>query len=75
FEYCLPETKAGDSPTRLAGITWKAGFSFQQFMDEYVTRLSSEGMMFQNNMFRGPQLFLKEQIQPYFYSWDQNSSI
>lgn len=75
LEYCLTETKGGDFPTRLAGITWKAGLSFQQFINEYVTRLSSEGMIFKNIIFRGQKLITKEQIQSYFYSLDQNHSI
>lgn len=75
LEYCLTETKEGDFPTRLAGITWKAGLSFQQFINEYVTRLSSEGMIFKNIIFRGQKLITKEQIQSYFYSLDQNHSI
>ncbi|MGG1202706.1 RNA polymerase recycling motor HelD [Bacillus inaquosorum] len=75
LEYCLTETKDGGFPTRLAGITCKAGLSFQQFIDEYVTRLSSEGMIFKNIIFRGQKLITKEQIQSYFYSLDQRQSI
>ncbi|MCY9031177.1 RNA polymerase recycling motor HelD, partial [Bacillus inaquosorum] len=75
LEYCLTETKDGAFPTRLAGITWKAGLSFQQFIDEYVTRLSSKGMIFKNIIFRGQKLITKEQIQSYFYSLDQRQSI
>ncbi|QIW81387.1 RNA polymerase recycling motor HelD [Bacillus tequilensis] len=75
LEYCLAETKDGGFPTRLAGITWKAGLSFQQFIDEYVARLSSSGMIFKNIVFRGQKLITKEQIQAYFYSLDQGQSI
>ncbi|WP_276731258.1 RNA polymerase recycling motor HelD [Bacillus sp. (in: firmicutes)] len=75
LEYCLTETKDVGFPTRLAGITWKAGLFFQQFIDEYVTRLSSEGMIFKNIVFRGQKLITKEQIQSYFYSMDQRQSI
>ncbi|MCY8030204.1 UvrD-helicase domain-containing protein [Bacillus inaquosorum] len=75
LEYCLTETKDGGFPTRLAGIICKAGLSFQQFIDEYVTRLSSEGMIFKNIIFRGQKLITKEQIQSYFYSLDQRQSI
>ncbi|MHA6486706.1 RNA polymerase recycling motor HelD [Bacillus cabrialesii] len=75
LEYCLSESKKGGFPSRLTGITWKAGLSFQQFIDEYVSRLSSEGMIFKNIVFRGQKLITKEQIQSYFYSLDQHQSI
>ncbi|MCY8128238.1 UvrD-helicase domain-containing protein, partial [Bacillus spizizenii] len=75
LEYCLTEKKDGDFPSRLSAITWKAGLSFQQFIDEYVSQLSSEGMIFKNIIFRGQKLINKEQIQSYFYSLDQGQSI
>ncbi|MEG7379205.1 RNA polymerase recycling motor HelD [Bacillus subtilis] len=75
LEYCLTESKKGGFPSRITGITWKAGLSFQQFIDEYVSRLSSEGMIFKNIVFRGQKLITKEQIQSYFYSLDQHQSI
>ncbi|OEC79365.1 MULTISPECIES: RNA polymerase recycling motor HelD [Bacillus] len=75
LEYCLTKTKDGSFQSRLAGITWKAGLSFQQFIDEYVSRLSSEGMIFKNIVFRGQKLITKEQVQAYFYSLDRSLSI
>ncbi|MGM0950086.1 MAG: RNA polymerase recycling motor HelD [Bacillota bacterium] len=75
LEFCLSESKKGGFPSRLTAITWKAGLSFQQFIDEYVSRLSSEGMIFKNIVFRGQKLITKEQIQSYFYSLDQHQSI
>ncbi|MEG7335383.1 RNA polymerase recycling motor HelD [Bacillus sp. 0102A] len=75
LEYCLTESTKGGFPSRLTGITWKAGLSFQQFIDEYVSRLSSEGMIFKNIVFRGQKLIAKEQIHSYFYSLDQRQSI
>ncbi|MBL3648119.1 RNA polymerase recycling motor HelD [Bacillus sp. RHFS10] len=75
LEYCLTESKKGGFPSRLTAITWKAGLSFQQFIDEYVSRLSSEGMIFKNIVFRGQKLITKEHIQSYFYSLDQRQSI
>ncbi|WP_039075508.1 RNA polymerase recycling motor HelD [Bacillus sp. MSP13] len=75
LEYCLAKSKEGGFLSRLSGITWKAGLSFQQFIDEYVSRLSTEGMIFKNIVFRGQKLITKEHIQSYFYSLDQRQSI
>ncbi|KAF1678389.1 RNA polymerase recycling motor HelD [Bacillus sp. SKDU12] len=75
LEYCLTEKTDGTFPFRVSAIIWKAGLSFQRFIDEYVKRLSSEGMIFKNIVFRGQKLITKEQIQSYFYSLDQSQSI
>ncbi|GGE39842.1 helicase IV [Pullulanibacillus camelliae] len=60
---------------RMAGIKLKSSLNFKTLMDDYLTRLATEGMRFKNIVFRDKTLISAHAISDYFYSLDPHQSI
>lgn len=60
---------------RLNGIRFKASLEFKQLIDEYVTSLSTKGLIFKDIIFRKEVIISKVDIAKYFYSLEKSNSI
>ncbi|WML44797.1 RNA polymerase recycling motor HelD [Neobacillus sp. PS3-40] len=75
MEFLLSMEHDANYDTRLEGIRFKASLQFKKQIDDYVLRLSKQGMIFKDLIFRKEIIFSKEVIQEYFYALDENFSI
>ncbi|MCQ6280549.1 RNA polymerase recycling motor HelD [Bacillus sp. EB600] len=60
---------------RINGIRFKASLDFKQLIDQYVSSLSTRGLLFKDIIFRNEVIISKAIISKYFYSLDQSFSI
>ncbi|MBJ8029547.1 RNA polymerase recycling motor HelD [Bacillus cereus group sp. N21] len=75
MEYVLTRMEEKSYKTRLEGIRYKASSDFIEVVDQYVSYLKREGMLFKDIKFRGEVLISKEQIKEQFYKFDPSIRI
>ncbi|ETI68187.1 RNA polymerase recycling motor HelD [Neobacillus vireti] len=75
MEYLLNGQEDEIYTTRVAGIRYKASLDYKKMIDQYVSSLSKQGLMFMDLLFRGDVLISKKEIQDYFYALDESYSI
>ncbi len=75
MEFLLSGKDERDYQTRIEGISFKASLDFKTMIDQYVSKLSSQGLLFKDLTFRGAVIISKKEIHDYFYSLDGNYSI
>ncbi|ASK61466.1 helicase [Virgibacillus phasianinus] len=75
MEYVLTGEDDGGYLTKMIGIEYKSSTEFKTMIDDYISRLGSEGLLFKNITFRKEVLVSKERISSYFYSLDQAIAI
>lgn len=75
MEFLLTSENHPNYMTRVEGIRLKASLSFKNLIDQFVSNLSNEGIIFKDLYFRKEIIFSKEEIYDYFYSLDKNFSI
>ncbi|MGG0240513.1 RNA polymerase recycling motor HelD [Bacillus rhizoplanae] len=69
MEYVLSEIEEREYSVRMQGIRYKASALFVKVVDNYVTYLRQDGMIFKDVKFRGNLLMSKEAIKEKFYSF------
>ncbi|MEI4828404.1 RNA polymerase recycling motor HelD [Bacillus sp. FJAT-53711] len=69
MEYVLSGIEEPEYSVRMQGIRYKASAPFVKVVDNYVTYLRQEGMIFKDVKFRGNLLISKEEIKEKFYSF------
>lgn len=69
IEYVLAGKEDPKYLVRMQSIQYKASASFLKVVDNYVTDLRQEGMVFKDVKFRGNVLISKEEIKERFYSF------
>ncbi|MCI0765030.1 RNA polymerase recycling motor HelD [Bacillus sp. TL12] len=75
MEYVLTRMEEKSYETRLEGIKYKASTDFLEVVDQYVSYLQREGMLFKDIKFRGEVLISKEQMKEKFYEFDSSIRI
>ncbi|PEA82603.1 RNA polymerase recycling motor HelD [Bacillus pseudomycoides] len=75
MEYVLTRMEEKSYETRLEGIRYKASSDFIEVVDQYVSYLKREGMLFKDIKFRGELLISKEQMKEQFYKFDPSIRI
>ncbi|PEY28992.1 helicase [Bacillus cereus] len=75
MEYVLTRMKEKSYETRLEGIRYKASTDFIEVVDQYLSYLKREGMLFKDIKFRGEVLISKEQMKEKFYEFDYSIRI
>ncbi|MDZ5609090.1 RNA polymerase recycling motor HelD [Bacillus pseudomycoides] len=75
MEYVLTRMEEKSYETRLEGIKYKASSDFIEVVDQYVSYLKREGMLFKDIKFRGEVLISKEQMKEQFYGFDSSVRI
>lgn len=75
LEYMLSGKRDKWYRIRKAAIQFKASMMFKQLIDQYVSSLNRDGMLFKHIMFQKEQLISKASLKNYFYSLDQRLSI
>ncbi|MBS4177632.1 RNA polymerase recycling motor HelD [Lederbergia citrea] len=75
MEYTLTAMDEQGYETRMKAIRYKASLEFKEQIDQYVTYLSEQGLIFKNILFRGRKIFSAEDIAKIFYSLDRSISI
>ncbi|WP_459502757.1 RNA polymerase recycling motor HelD [Bacillus sp. C1] len=75
MEYVLTRVEDNNYEARLEGIKYKASSDFIEVVDQYVSHLKREGMLFKDIKFRGDVLISKEQIKEKFYEFDSSIRI
>ncbi|WP_155593091.1 RNA polymerase recycling motor HelD [Lysinibacillus cavernae] len=61
--------------TKLNSISFKASLAYKQLLDQYISHLSKEGLLFKNIVFRGDRIITALEITEYFYSFPSTMSI
>ncbi len=75
LEYLLTAQSANNYEARVDGIHYKAELAFKKMIDEYVSKLATQGMKFRNIKFRGEPIVSGKDITDYFYQLNANMSI
>ncbi len=75
IEYILKDRKDPLYQIRIKGIQYKSSLSFKKLLDDYVSSLTSKGIIFNDIIFRGQPIINANQIKKYFYSLDSTISI
>lgn len=75
IEYMLSTSNGQDLNLRKEGIRFKASNEFKGIIDDFISDLSEEGMIFKNIKFRGKILIPATLIHEKFYSLDKTISI
>ncbi|MDQ0208987.1 RNA polymerase recycling motor HelD [Alkalicoccobacillus murimartini] len=57
--------------SEVSGIRYKSSLAFKKMIDDYLERLSNEGLLFKQVRFRGEILIEASRISAYFYSLDR----
>lgn len=70
LEHLLTSQKDKDYDVRLNNIQYKASLDFKAFVDQYIERLTKQGLIFKNVKFREQTIVTKQQMDDYFYSLD-----
>ncbi|MGV3488993.1 MAG: RNA polymerase recycling motor HelD [Tuberibacillus sp.] len=72
--YLSPE-KHENYDVRMKTIEYKSNLAYQSLIEEYVSFLSKQDLIFHDIVFRGDILFSAEKIKKYFYGLDSSISI
>ncbi|MFC4320445.1 RNA polymerase recycling motor HelD [Litchfieldia salsa] len=75
IEYVLNDINDPLYKIRLTAIKYKASLDYKNLIDQYLTTLSEEGLVFKKIDFRGKTIISSEQIQSYFYSLEKSITI
>jgi DNA helicase II / ATP-dependent DNA helicase PcrA len=75
MEYLLVSIRDKEYENRMESIRYKASNEFKQLIDRYGEELRSEGMIFEDIVFRRKTIITKEEIKQFFYNIDQSISI
>ena len=75
MEYTLTAMREEGYETRMNAIRYKSSMEYKELIDQYVTDLSEQGLIFKNITFRGRNIFSAEDISKIFYSLDPSISI
>ncbi|WHY75579.1 RNA polymerase recycling motor HelD [Neobacillus sp. WH10] len=75
MEYLLSGRNDQGYQTRIEGIRFKASLDFKKIIDQYASKLSSQGLIYMDLSFRGDVIISKKEIHDYFYSLDKGYSI
>ncbi len=75
IEYTLTAKDEPGYDQRIKGIRFKTSVAYKKSIDEYVEKLSTQGLMFKSFHFRGELLFSSEEIHDLFYAFDKEISI
>ncbi|MDE5415582.1 RNA polymerase recycling motor HelD [Alkalihalobacterium chitinilyticum] len=75
MEFVLTKSKDKSYKVGIAGIQLKSSLLFMQVIDEYLSLLKQDGIIFRGLKFKGQVLFSSARIKEYFYSLDQNLPI
>ena len=75
MEFLLSENEGEAYQTRLEAIRFKASLEFKTMIDQYVSKLSNQGLIFKDLSFRGDIMISKKEISDYFYGLSSSYSI
>jgi DNA helicase II / ATP-dependent DNA helicase PcrA len=75
MEYLLTSLQEEEYETRMESIRYKASYDFKQLIDKYGEKLRTEGMLFEDVVFRQKILVAKEEIRQFFYNIELSISI
>lgn len=75
LEDLLTEKDDDQYQTKLSIISFKAGLTYKDLIDQYVRYLSDKGLLFKNIVFRGERIITAQEITEYFYSFPSTISI
>lgn len=75
MEYILTEKNDHNYAFKMESIKFKSSLDFKYIVDDFVTCLGNEGILFKNITFRKQVIISKEQISHYFYSLDKSIAI
>ncbi|WP_209124684.1 RNA polymerase recycling motor HelD [Alkalihalobacillus sp. BA299] len=75
MEFVLTRSKDKSYEVGIAGIQLKSSILFMQIIDQYLTLLKEDGIIFKGFKFRGQVLFSRSLIKDYFYSLDKSLPI
>ncbi|MBT2214852.1 AAA family ATPase [Virgibacillus dakarensis] len=75
MEYSLTEENDEACTVRRKSIDYKSSLTFKSDLDEFISQLQNEGLLFRNITFRKQVIIAKEEIRDYFYSLDNSISI
>ncbi len=75
LEDLLTEKDDAHYRRKLDSISFKASLAYKQLVDQYVSYLSYEGLLFKNIVFRGERIITAQAISEYFYSFPSSMPI
>ncbi|MBT2656168.1 UvrD-helicase domain-containing protein [Bacillus sp. ISL-18] len=75
MEFLLSGNLEKDYQTRVEAIRYKASLEFKTLIDQYVSKLSNQGLIFKDLSFRGDKIISKKEISDYFYGLESSYSI
>ncbi|ADU29632.1 RNA polymerase recycling motor HelD [Evansella cellulosilytica] len=75
MEYLYTARGESDYELRLKSIQFKSSIQFRKYIDEYLTLLSKEMLLFHPLYFRGELFISEEEIEKYFYELDASLPI
>ncbi|GAE34291.1 RNA polymerase recycling motor HelD [Halalkalibacter akibai] len=75
MEYVLTSKEDPAYAARIESIKVKSSLEWIVYLDQFISSLEQEGLMFNDITFRGRILFQKETIYQYFYELDADISI
>ncbi|MBD1382185.1 RNA polymerase recycling motor HelD [Metabacillus arenae] len=75
MEYVLTADKEENYQARLKGIQYKASMQFKELIDDYVSFLAKDQLIFKHITFRGEILISAQTIKETFHSLDMSISI
>ncbi|ENH97751.1 ATP-dependent DNA helicase [Gracilibacillus halophilus YIM-C55.5] len=75
MEFYLQQNRSEKDSLREQAMHYKASFSFQQMIDQYLDQLAESGISFRGITFRGQMIIPKKAIAQYFYKTERTLSI
>lgn len=75
LEYLLNHEDSQAYHEREKGIRFKSSLQFKKVLDDYLTNLETEGIVFKNIKLKKDVLLTKEQLEEQFYSFEKGITI
>ncbi|MBM7655035.1 RNA polymerase recycling motor HelD [Neobacillus cucumis] len=75
MEFLLGDHSKEEYKIRAEAIRFKASLEYKSMIDQYVSALSTKGLIFKDLSFRGDCIISKKEIGDYFYKLDSSYSI